>query len=90
MVHLTAENSHEIEISFDFVGRVLPKICWGLSHTNLSFGIEYVIMEHKICDYQCIAAMCVDRNSGWKRGMMDRTGKHDESDGRFLQYCKRA
>jgi hypothetical protein len=73
MVHLTAENSEEIQINFDFVGRVLPKICWGISHTNLPVGIEYEIMEHKICDYHCIAAMCEDGNSGWKRGMMDST-----------------
>lgn len=73
MVNLTAENSDEIEINFDFFRRVLPKICWGLSHTNLLVGIEYEIMEHKICDYHCIAAMCEDKNSGWKRGTMGST-----------------
>jgi hypothetical protein len=50
MVHLTAGNSDEIEINFDFVGKVLPKVCWGLSHTNLSVAIKYEIMGHKICN----------------------------------------
>jgi hypothetical protein len=30
----------------------------------------------KNCGYHCIAAMCENSNSGWKRGMMDST-KYD-------------
>ena len=33
-VHLTAENTDEIEINFDFVGSGLSKIFLGLSHTH--------------------------------------------------------
>ena len=78
-VHLTAENTDEIEINFDFVGSGLSKIFLGLSHTHthththLSVAIEYEIPEHKICDCHCIAAMCEDWNSGLKRSMMNDT-----------------
>jgi hypothetical protein len=49
---------------------------WGLLYTNLPFGIESEIPEHKVCDYRCIAAMCDDSNRGLKLRMMGST-RHD-------------